>query len=391
MNARAALFLLLFPLLSACSESAGSSRVCSGVALDGAALVLASSFQASGLGRIDEAGCLTEIPDIKLGGDPSLSLGLGGPFVVARSESLVFAIDPVTLSITDTLLPYADEAERIAPFVLASCSDRQTKGINAHDVDRDANGSLWVARYEKPTLGIVRPDGGFDGVVDLSMFADADGLPEAEAIRVVGDHVFVALELLDRCNAYVPTGNGIVVGIDVATRAVQTQIDLGGRNPFGRMKPVPWDPTGSAVVIALPGLFSAIEPGNAAVLVDLQKGEVTTIAQESVFGGSVAEVVLAAPDEGYAIVAGTEQENPTAVVAFDPSTGIPKATLLDSRTADGKGNYNHSGLAIVGAHLLVGDRAYGATAIHVIERKTGLEVGTLFPARLPPVSLAEAP
>lgn len=375
----------------ACSEPAGAARTCGGVPLDGAALLLASSFQASGLGRIAEDGCLTEIPDIALGVDPSLALGQGGPFVIARSEALVHAFDPDTLAITRTLVAYADDAELEAPFVFPGCSDRQTHGINPHDADFDAAGRLWVARYEKPTIGIIAADGSFAGTVDLSMYADADGLPEVEAIRVVGDRVHAVLELLDRCNGYKPSANGAIVSIDAETRTVAGLVDLGGKNPFGRMKPVPWDPTGDTVAIALPGDFFAIDEGNAAVQVKLSTGEVAPIAFEAVLDGSIAEVALAAPDEGYAIVAGVEPQNPTRLVAFDPRTGAPSATLLDTRAGGAEGNYDYTGLAVVGAHVLVGDRAYGAPAIHVIERATGREVGTIRPERLPPVSLVPSP
>jgi hypothetical protein len=157
------------------------------------------------------------------------------------------------------------------------------------------------------------------------------------------------------------------------------------------MRPVPWDASGRTVALAMPGDFFAIDEGNAAAIVDLETLDVTGIAEESAFGGSIAEVELAAPDEAYAIVAGTGLENATRLVRFDPSGKTEPRVLADTRDGGQGGNYDYWGLAVVGRHVLLGDRAYGAPAIHIFERATGIEVGTLQPERLPPMSLLPAP
>ncbi|MDI1449442.1 hypothetical protein [Polyangium sp. 6x1] len=373
-------------LLAGCSEPAGAARTCSGVALDGALLMLATNLQASGLGRIDEAGCLTEIPDIALGVDPLLSSGFGGPFVCVRDQGLVRGVDPDSLALTRTWVAFGESE---TTFELAT-GGKAGGPHNPHDADLDAEGRLWVARYEQPGVAVIEPDGSFDGVVDLSMFADVDGLPEIEALRVVGDRAFVAVQRLDR-RTWKPAENGALVEIDVASRSVVGSVDLGGKNPFGRMRPVPWDPAGRTLVLAMPGDFYAIDDGHAAAIVDLDTLSVTGIAEESAVGGSIAEVELAAPDEAYAIVAGTGLENATRLVRFDPSGKTEPIVLADTREGGQGGNYDYWGLAVVGRHVLLGDKAYGAPAIHIFERASGREVGALVPERLPPVSLLPLP
>jgi len=379
-------------LVAGCSEPASVAYSCSGVTLGGSALLLASNYQASALGRVDEKGCLTEIPDIALGTDPAFSLGNAGPFVNARSEELVYSIDPDKLAITRTFVPSTD-AEK-ADTITLPCGG-QVKGLNPHDADLDASGRLWVARYNRPSLGVVAPDGSFEAAVDLSPLADADGLPEIESVRVVGDRAYATLELLDRCSSYKPTGHGRIAVIDVTTKQllVAETIELGGTNPFGRMVGAPWDSSGHTVGIALPGDTSAIELGDAAAIVDLSKpGEGKGFGDEATLGGSVVELVLAAPDEAYLIVADTTPTiNAEHVVRIDPQTGAIGPTLLDSRWVKEGGGYCYAGLALVGTHLLIGENDRCTPSIHVFDRATGAEEGVLHPSRLPPVSLLPLP
>jgi hypothetical protein len=369
-----------------CTEPAGTSRVCAEILPERPVLVLGSDFVASALGRLDAEGCLTEIPDLALGGDASLSMGNAGPFVSVRVEGVVYSVDPEALSLTRAWVSHGEDEKKFT----TPCGDAGLVS-NPHDADLDAAGRLWVARYDQPSIGIVEPDGSFGGAVDLSSFADADGLPEIEAIRVVGDRVYAAVDRLDRCAAYAPAGPGRIAVIDASSRDVTGAIELGGNNPFGRMVSAPWDASGGTVAIALPGSFSAIDDGDAAAFVDLPSGAVQGFAKESSLGGSIAEIAPAAPDEVYAIVAGTDQANPTQLVRLDPATGEVTATLADSRDDLAGGGYCHVGLAIVGAHVLVGSKPPCAPAIHAFDRGTGRKVGSVQPERLPPLALLPLP
>ncbi|UQA55130.1 YncE family protein [Polyangium aurulentum] len=385
MRARYGLLLAALAA-SGCTEPAGNALTCGEFKPERPVLVLGSDFVASALGRLGADGCLTEIPDLTLGGDASLSIGNAGPFVSVRVDGVVYAVDPETLSLTRTWVSYGeDEAKFQMPCGNAGLVS------NPHDADLDAAGRLWVARYDQPTIGVVEPDGSFGGTVDLGSFADSDGLPEVEAIRVVGARVYAAVDRLDRCALYKPAGPGRIAVIDAEKREVTGAIELGGANPFGRMISAPWDPSGSTVAIALPGSFSAIDDGDAAAIVDLASGAVQGFGKESSLGGSIAEVAPAAPDEAYAIVAGPEQANATRVVRLDPATGEVVATLADSRDEREGGGYCHVGLAIVGAHVLVGSKPPCAPAILAFDRETGRKAGAIQPERLPPLSLVPLP
>ncbi len=91
-------------------------------------------------------------------------------------------------------------------------------GSNPQDIALASSTKAYVSRYESPDLWIMNPQtGAHTGTVSLAAFADADGIPEMARMAVVGRRLFVALELLDRANFFVPTGPGKVAVIDMDT------------------------------------------------------------------------------------------------------------------------------------------------------------------------------
>ena len=374
-----------------CGDGSPLPTAYSGPPLASPAIVLLSSQTVSGLGRIELNGDMKEVPDIALGTDPALSVSEDKIFAIVRDQNLVYEVDPVTLALRQKFVPY-DDTELETSHVLA-CKTI-VKGINPQDVAVDAEGRLWVARFEQPTVAIIDPDGGLSGTVDLSPYADADGLPEASAVHIAGDRAYVTIERLDRCGGWVATGPGTLLEIDVATRKVVNSIELGGANPFGRLVPAPWDASGNTVAVALSGSILAINDGDAVAMIDLKNGKVMGFGREAELDGSVVEVVLAAPDEAYVIVSNPDDPtiNATSVVRIDPQTGQMSPTLLDSRTESNPGGgYCHRGLAVVGDHVLVGSKGPCETGIIVLDRQSGQHRGVIHPAKLPPIAIQGVP
>ena len=76
-------------------------------------------------------------------------------------------------------------------------------GSNPHDLVVVAPDKAYVTRYDRPELWVVDPsvtdcDQFRRGVIDLSAFADGDGLPEMDQMAVVEGRLFVTVERLDR-------------------------------------------------------------------------------------------------------------------------------------------------------------------------------------------------
>lgn len=349
---------------------AAADRVCGLTELATPLLVLEANG-ASALARVAD-GCVTgRSGDVGLGGDVELSESAGRYFVHARAEGTVNEIDPVALEIILTV-PAAAAGDAPA---------------NPHDVAVDGLGRLWIARYELPSVAVVEPGAGVVGTVDLGAL-DPDGVPEMEAIRIVGDRAYVILERLDRKNGWLPHGPAKVAVIDTETLTLIDSFELAGQNPFRRMSPVPGEP--GVVAVATPGDFYALSAADGVTRVDLAAGVSELVVSELELDGSAVEAIIAGPTEGYAIVMGLLPDvDPTRVIAFNPSTGAVGPTLVDSR--EGEAGFYHAGLALNGPHLVVGDRTPEQRGLLVFERSSGLLVGSIPAHRQPPFSLLSLP
>ncbi|MFH1465714.1 MAG: hypothetical protein ABIO70_15110 [Pseudomonadota bacterium] len=112
----------------------------------------------------------------------------------------------------------------------------------------------FVSLYEADHLAVLRWDTGAQvGAVDLSPWADADGLPEASQLFVHGGLVWVTLQRLSREAAWWESHlEGVLLGIDPEALEVAVEIPLGVNNPTGR-----WSLVGDlARVAAVGGYFT---------------------------------------------------------------------------------------------------------------------------------------
>jgi hypothetical protein len=368
--------LSAWALAVGCVSPETSSTTCAGLALEQRLVLLEGDLRTtSGLGAIGRDGCLTEVAGgLALGGDTSLAAAGGRVFVLDRDAGLVHEIDPVALRILRTYPARAPGEER----------------SNPQGVAMDAESRLWVTRFDHPTLAILSgADSGVDRVetLDVGAFADADGLPEMSAIRIEAGRAYVALQQLDSkapTAIYPPAGPGTVLSIATGDPSDIQPIQLTGSNPFGRFAAAPYDPL--LLAVSTPGLFDAISAEDGIDLVDMEAGAARQLVGEPELGGSATEVVLAAQDEAYAIVAGPEAGvNPTRVLAFNPETGEVTRTLVEAS------GYYHWGLAIAGKLLFVGDRTPGSARILFFDRSTGALAGEIAAQQMAPASILPLP
>jgi hypothetical protein len=109
-------------------------------------------------------------------------------------------------------------------------------GTNPQDVAVKGD-KLYVAAFNSPDLIILDAanPGAAPTTIDLSSY-DADGVPEAGSVLLVGDTLFVTLALLD--GTFTSSGGKVVV-IDTTTDEVTGAFDLTYKNPFGRLTATP--------------------------------------------------------------------------------------------------------------------------------------------------------
>lgn len=209
-------------------------------------------------------------------------------------------------------------------------------GSNPHDLIVVAPDKAYVTRYDRPELWIVDPsradcDGFRRGVIDLSAFADADGLPEMDQMALVDGRLFVTMQRLDRRRGFAPTGPSRLAVIDVATDTVAGQVVLFGTNPFGDASGIVREPDTGRLVLATSGdLYRVGDGGLERVDPVALQAEGRFFVDETTLGGNVLDFVLLSPTKGYAILQDADLRN--RLVAFDP-TGAQSPRTLYSRKA----------------------------------------------------------
>jgi hypothetical protein len=147
-----------------------------------------------------------------------------GPITAVSGDPVVQVIDGQVVQINrlgvDTVRLY-DPTTWGAPLSEFSVG----QGANPHAAARCLD-EWWVSLYEKPYLGRFQ-EGQQIGTLDLSEWADSDGLPEASDLVLIGTRVYVGLQRLDRNNSWIPTSHGTVVWIDCDTGEVDGSVEVG--------------------------------------------------------------------------------------------------------------------------------------------------------------------
>jgi len=209
-------------------------------------------------------------------------------------------------------------------------------GSNPHDLVVVAPDKAYVTRYDRPELWVVDPsvsdcDHFRTGVIDLSAFADGDGLPEMDQMAVVEGRLFVTVERLDRRRGFAPTGPSRLVVIDVATDTVSGDITLHGANAFGDSSSIVREPDSGKLVVASVGDIYAVGDGG------LERVDPYTLHADGAFfvdenqlGGNVLDFVLLSATKGYAVLQDASLQN--RLVDFDP-TGARAPRTVYSRQA----------------------------------------------------------
>ncbi|MCB9743459.1 MAG: hypothetical protein H6741_25145 [Alphaproteobacteria bacterium] len=145
---------------------------------------------------------------------------LTGDTVLVASGGYVFRVDRYNYDVVSAYTP-GDWGEPLSELALADQA-------NPHDV-AVCEGLAFVTQYGRAELAVFEPGTGLlSGVVDLSDYADADGIPEASTL-VEGPpgKLYVGLQNLDQDNGWVNVG-GHVLEIDCAGRRVSQAWETSG-------------------------------------------------------------------------------------------------------------------------------------------------------------------
>ena len=224
-------------------------------------------------------------------------------------------------------------------------------GSNPHDIEVVAPGKAYVTRYDAPSLLIVDPrDGGELGQIDLSAFADADGLPEVSQMVRVGGHLYLSCQRLDRNGGWGPADVSYLIVVDLATDTLvdvdpETEgvqgIALSASNPNSMVV------AGERIVLGVVVNFGDRSGGVEIVDTETNRSLGLAVTEEDL-GGDITSMVLAGHNRGYAVVADENFAN--SVRPFELSSGSVGAPL------DNISGGFIPDLAVDGNRLIVADR-----------------------------------
>lgn len=314
--------------------------------------VVASDGSSSAVGVVSESkSALASGAD--LGGDPRLASSGGRLFVLARDFDVLFEFDSACGK---------------------AVQKRSTGGVagqgssNPQDVAVARDGTLWVPKYNVPTIALFSKTGASVGSIDLASF-DEDGNPQAGAIAIGdfggGEKAYVTVQRLDDDKGLRSTRPSYILRFDVATRAFEAKLELKARNPFSR-----FERDGDLLYLASAGDFHATnEPAAGIEVFDPKSFTSRLLVPETVLGGSVSQVAVR-DGCGAAIVADATSKNRTALVTFDATTGAATTTYAAPQFGPTEG-FELWALTWSGSELYLGDRRRGASGfpIHRYERK----------------------
>ncbi|MCB1307278.1 MAG: hypothetical protein KDK30_03815 [Leptospiraceae bacterium] len=210
-------------------------------------------------------------------------------------------------------------------------------GNNPHDIAFASPERAYIALYERNYILIVNPQNGTTlGSIDLSPYADADGIPETQALFVDGGRLYAALQRLNRNHpsGYLPPDNdSYLLEINIATDAVLATHTFPSRNPFGKFRQVNFNGE-PHIIISCPnrlGFISAQDGGVAAFNLATRSFRSGLLYAETAAGGDILDVALRDENTAYASVldAGFNKY----IQRFDPSSGLRTGNVV-AFTAD---------------------------------------------------------
>ena len=237
--------------------------------------------------------------------------------------------------------------------------------VGLHRERKDSYETIDVTPSGRGILTVWRNEEEID-TVDLSEYADDDGIPEVSGLSVMGDEVYALIERRDRNNDWNPVGDSYLVIIDADSGEITGDLELEGETPYGTLE---FSEAIGQFVIAQPGEFSTLEGG-----IELFDPSAHTLSgfvvTEETLGGNVTKALVVSETKGYAIV-GVEAENgsDTHLVVFNPETGEKTSTLLETE------GWSYSDIVLTPdlTELWIADRTSEKPGVRIFDTKTDVE------------------
>ncbi|MCG3174191.1 MAG: hypothetical protein GMKNLPBB_02418 [Myxococcota bacterium] len=261
-------------------------------------------------------------------------------------------------------------------------------GTNPRDVLILSPGKAFVTRHQSPSLLVMNPATGAPiREIDLSAFADPDGVPEMDQMLLWNNRVYVTLQRLDQKDRFRANHDSLIIALDPETGEV-ADLDpavpgaqgwvLPFRSPISPMK---LSPDGKSFALSFPGNFGALDGGLAQMDAS---GKAVVLIDEQTLGGDINAWDLLG-DDLYVVVS-----------TPDYKTSLAHFSLRERRLVRElirTGSFDLAGLLILPdrGELLVCDRTPARPGIRVFSIPGDEERGAARSTGLPPFELLAIP
>jgi len=241
-----------------------------------------------------------------------------------------------------------------------------------------------VSRFNSSDLLVVHPGHGeVLETIDLSAYADADGIPEASWMVMLQGKLYLVLARLD--GGQYPVDYSSLLVIDGPSGEIEEEVRLSATNPFGRPR---LDPTSGAILLCESGEWQEND-GGIELFDPTDRAVSGLLVTEEQLDGDAVDAVLVSEEKGYAIVGRpAESGSYTVLVSFNPTTGQVNQPLLSAKRWD----YASLELSPDGGELWLADRTRESSGIRIFDVENDEEL-TAEPidVGLPPAAICYVP
>tara|TARA_B100001250_G_scaffold414521_1_gene453513 strand:+ start:1699 stop:3111 length:1413 start_codon:yes stop_codon:yes gene_type:complete len=259
-------------------------------------------------------------------------------------------------------------------------------GTNPHDIEIIDDEKAYVTLYERAELLVVNPTNGVEiKRIDLSVFADSDGLPEVSKIERVGNVAYLSCQRLDRNTDWGPADTSYLILVDTlsdelidadATSSGVQGITLSVSNPNRMVH------AGRKLIVSGAAHFGDRNGGIDIIDIDTKMSLGIAIG-EAALGGDLNAIAMLDENRGYAVI--SDENFTNSILPFDLSSKIIGQPLLGL-----SGGYI-SDIVIENGRLIVADQGSYSDPQSVGLKVFDAESGELLISRvdtgLPPVIL----
>jgi hypothetical protein len=238
---------------------------------------------------------------------------------------------------------------------------------NPYDIAVITPTKAYVAQYNSADLLVIDPSAGtITRTISLAQFADADGIPEAASITVVGAFAYVAVQQLDRASFYtapahshlavVDTATDMLVDVDPSTAGTIDAIELTHGNPSGNM---PLASDGRQLLVTEIGNYG--DPTGGIDVIDTMTNTVARTIENADLGGKASSAAWIMGHTAWASVDRSGTGSMYVIVSVNAMTGAIDGTPIASSTTYSYGSLR---LAPDGNSVWAIGGDYNAGSIH---------------------------